>query len=568
MINNSLMVRTTSSLHHFYAVFVIMLSVLPGISDAATRQGETRELMRQQIEKLRTERTLSVAGATVGAFRVIPELYERRNFDLEWRNSKSVDSLLAKILSSSDEGLDPEDYHYPTLVRLRSEIKSESSPAMLVNFDILLTESLIRLGYHLRFGKVNPYDLDPDWNLSREVDGHDPVDLFQSAIDAGSLGEYLDLLVPRPEFYKRYKKALVRYNKIKAEGGWPTVSQGPTLKPGMTDLRVVELRKRLVVEGDLKNIKATDSDNFDEHLEQAVIRFQERHGLDADGVIGKKTLLALNVSVEDRINQIKVNLERGRWVFEDVGGDFIIVNIAGYRAYLVQDDEVVWTTKVMVGKTYRKTPVFKSTMKYMVLNPTWTVPPGILRKDILPKASKDPDYIRNKNLDVIDRNGKKIDPDSLDWSSFTARNFPYQLRQPPGPKNALGLVKFMFPNPHLVYLHDTPNRKLFEHPERTFSSGCVRVENPFKLAELLLDDPDKWNQESLARVIDTKEITTVFLPEPLTVILLYWTAVVEPDGTVQFLNDVYKRDERILKALDGDFVVSLPKNLPDRYYKD
>jgi len=233
------------------------------------------------------------------------------------------------------------------------------------------------------------------------------------------------------------------------------------------------------------------------------------------------------------------------------------------RVSLVRNGQTVWNARAQVGKPYRETPVFRSTMKHLVFNPTWTVPPTILAEDILPRVKRDPDYLRHKNIEVINRKGKVINPKSINWSKYTARNFPYQLRQGPGPSNALGRVKFMFPNQHLVYLHDTPSKSLFDRAERTFSSGCIRTEDPFTLAELLLDDKSNWNQESIRKVIDSKKTRTVRLTKPLSVMLLYWTVDVDDQGIVNFKKDVYGRDKRIIAALHGDFVFSAPGGMPD-----
>jgi murein L,D-transpeptidase YcbB/YkuD len=323
----------------------------------------------------------------------------------------------------------------------------------------------------------------------------------------------------------------------------------------MEDPRVVVLRERL---------EATPSSNpnlFDREMERAVKSFQGRHKLETDGAVGPETLAALNVSVEDRIDQIRVNLERARWVLRNVTDDFVVVNIAGFRVWLVRNGEPVWTTRAQVGKQYRMTPVFASKMKYLVFNPTWTVPPGILSKDILPKLKSDPGYLETKHLRVIDGQGGTVDPGTIDFSSYTSRTFPYQLRQDPGPWNALGQVKFIFPNPHFVFLHDTPSKSLFERRDRSFSSGCIRTENPLELAELLLDDPERWSRKTIQEVLDGKSSRTVFLKEPMPVLLLYWTVIVSKEGEVLFLRDVYGRDDRILKALGGEFEFDLPPDL-------
>jgi murein L,D-transpeptidase YcbB/YkuD len=269
--------------------------------------------------------------------------------------------------------------------------------------------------------------------------------------------------------------------------------------------------------------------------------------------VGKQTLEILNVPVEDKIDQIRINLERLRWVLHAIEGKFVIVDIAGFEVFVYKDNQVLWTSRVQVGKPYRQTPVFKSEIKYLVLNPTWTVPPGILAKDILPAVKKDPNFLKDRNIEVIDRSGKTVNQDTINWSKYSARNFPYQLRQEPGPSNALGLIKIIFPNDHLVYIHDTPSKSLFERTDRTFSSGCIRTEKPFELAEILLEDPDKWNEQSFKRVIDTRKTQTVMLPKHVPVLLFYWTVDPEPDGSVRFKRDPYKRDAEVLKGLNGEF---------------
>ncbi len=210
---------------------------------------------------------------------------------------------------------------------------------------------------------------------------------------------------------------------------------------------------------------------------------------------------------------------------------------------------------MQVGKPYRNTPVFKSAIEYLEFNPTWTIPPGILSKDILPATKNDPDYLNKRNINVLDRNGNLVDQSSIDWSQYPGRSFPYMLRQEPGPNNALGRVKFIFPNKHFVYLHDTPSKSLFDKTSRTFSSGCIRVENPFELAELLLNDSSNWNYNKIMEVVDSKQTRKVFLDEPMPVLLLYWTVTVEEDGKVHFKEDPYGRDNAVLEGLKGKFKI-------------
>jgi murein L,D-transpeptidase YcbB/YkuD len=213
----------------------------------------------------------------------------------------------------------------------------------------------------------------------------------------------------------------------------------------------------------------------------------------------------------------------------------------------------VWQARAQVGQPYRDTPVFRDSMRYLEFNPTWTVPPTILREDILPKIKRDPGYLAERNMQVLERSGRPVDVNTIDWPSVSARNFPYMLRQGPGPDNALGRVKFMFPNAHAIYIHDTPSKRLFTRSERTFSSGCIRVERPFELAELVLDDPVRWDQQGIQQVLDSGRTQRVNLKEPLPVLILYWTAEADANGRVHFRKDVYGRDERVLEALNGEF---------------
>jgi murein L,D-transpeptidase YcbB/YkuD len=319
------------------------------------------------------------------------------------------------------------------------------------------------------------------------------------------------------------------------------------------------VRARLRVTGDLAAPDPQDPSPFDEDLKRAVEAFQRRHGLAADGVIGPSTLAAMNQPVASRIDQIRVNLERARWVQRDLPSDFVLVNIAGFRAYLVRGREVTWSARVQVGKTYRETPVFRDEIEYVVFNPTWTVPPGILRKDIIPQAQKDPDIVRRKGLKVLDQEGKEVDPRAVNWS---AAGFPYVLRQDPGPSNALGRVKLMFPNEHLVYLHDTPNKHLFQRPQRTASSGCIRVERPLELTELVLSGTHGWNRTRIDEVIASGQTKRVDLDRPMPVLVLYWTAEVMEDARVAFRDDVYGRDAPVLRALDRKLAFSPRKRPP------
>lgn len=537
------------------AFVCLVIAAVGGPAAAQTAVGTAapavEEVLRQRVEELTVSGMLEVAGESIASQKVLPRLYEARAFAPTWRSLEQIDSLLALIAQSYDEGLDPDDYHAAAVRAARASLTNLDAlpPAERAALDILLTDSVIRLGYHLRFGKVDPVELDSHWNLSRDLMGEDAAATIQAAIDSAALPEFAEEVIPRIFLYERFKKALADYRALAAAGGWPRVPEGATLKIGMTDDRVPVLAARLAVTGDLPAEAAQAATaEYDETIASAVQRFQARHGLAADGVVGRGTLAALNVPVESRIEQIRANLERARWVFFDPESEFLVVNIAGFQLYIVRRGEVVYRTRVQVGRPYRQTPVFKSEMKYLVFNPTWTVPPTILRQDFVPELRRNPNYLMTRGIDLFDNAGKLVDATTVDW---TARSLPYRLVQQPGPNNALGRVKFMFPNDHAVYLHDTPSQDLFSRDNRAFSSGCIRVENPLELAELLLGRA--WPRERIDAAIATGRTQTVFLENPMPLMLLYWTTEVDAAGKVSFFPDVYDRDGAVIKALAQPF---------------
>jgi len=528
----------------------ILLANLSNVG-RAHEEHPSQEFIRQSIEHLRQFDELHFGDESIAATRLVSQLYERRNFQPAWNDEKTVDDLLRSIEASESDGLTPEDYHQAVLLRSRG--MPDSDPKLVADMDLLLTDALIRLAYHIIFGKVDPERLDSNWNMARDIRNSDPVEAIQQAIDSGILFEIMEDYKPKHRFYTTLKAGLVKYRGLRRAGGWPTVPAGPTLKKGMSGERVLALQNRLVVTDSLSANSSSASQIFDEQMELAVKRFQQLHGLTADGAVGPNTLEALNVPVGVRIDQIRINLERARWVLRDIPESFVIANIADFKALYIRDSEIVWEARIQVGKPYRKTPVFKAEIKYLVFNPTWTVPPTILEKDILPKARKDLTYLSARNIQVIDRSGKVVDASQLDWSKYTAKTFPYMLRQQPGPRNALGRVKFIFPNKHFVFMHDTASKALFEREVRTFSSGCIRLDRPFELAELLLNDEIKWNAAEMAKLVQSGKTRTVYLQEPLPVLLFYWTTPIARNGSIRFVKDVYERDLAILAELDGRF---------------
>jgi murein L,D-transpeptidase YcbB/YkuD len=530
-------------------IFLVISPLVLRADDAANS-----EAIRVEIEYLRETGELSIGGIDIAAGNALAEFYERRNFAPTWTNPDQVGDLLKMVRGSHADGLDPADYHVDEIERVYAAISRGQTPTarQLAAIELLFSDSLIRLAYHQLYGRVDPASLDPQWNFDRRPLGADPLQNMQDAIDSPSLADFAEKVYARRPLYRQLRDALQQHRQIEAKGGWPASPAGPTLKAGMTDDRVAVISRRLMVTGDLDSAMSSAANVYSDTLAAGVKAFQARHGLEPDGVIGPATLAALNVPVETRTDQLRVNLERARWVMDGLGKDFVIVNIAGYRAYLVNDGAIVWDTKVQVGKSYHQSPVFRDEMTYVVMNPTWTVPYSIATKEMLPRIQGDPDYFMTRTFDVRNRAGENVNPDSIDWSQLSRGNFPYTFVQRPGPANALGRIKFIFPNEYAVYLHDTPSKSLFGRAERAFSHGCIRTQNPFDLAERLLA-PVGWDRARIDAQIESKETRTVHLAEPLPVLLLYWTADIGPNGEYFFYNDVYERDQRVLDALDAPF---------------
>jgi len=514
--------------------------------------------LQQRMEELQFGGDLEIDGAEILARQLLPELYAARGFQPLWTRPGRLDSLAELLESAAAHGLDPEDYVIDHLQTARMQAESGTSLDQ-ADLDILATEALVRFGYHQRFGKINPQNLDANINFRRELmEDEGPIESIQELVESERpLPELINEFFPRGAYYRGAQRILAAYREIEAAGGWAAVTPGTTLREGDDDPRVAEMRRRLAVTGDLPDGVDQNSTAYDSDVVTAVKIFQERHVLDPDGVAGARTFAGLNVPVQTRIDQLRLTLERLRWVQQEVAPEFLAVNIAGFRAFLFRDGDDVWEARVMVGRPYRQTPVFRGDIRYLEFNPTWTIPPGILRNDTLPAIKRDPNYLSDRNITVIDRDGRKVDPATVDWNKYS-RGVPYTLRQEPGPNNALGLVKFIFPNKHFVFLHDTPSRGLFGRAERTFSSGCIRVENPFELAELLLDDADNWDADAIQATVDSRQIRRVNLQQPFPVLILYLTAVVDPGEPPRFMKDVYNRDPALLEALNGDVEIDIP----------
>jgi L,D-transpeptidase YcbB len=441
------------------------------------------------IESLLQNEPLRVGDFDILARKFLLEAYRLSDYQPFWTDRRDIRQLLDLVEAAREHGLEPEDYGAGNIRRFLRSADASASAETVAATDIVLSESLFRYIYHRRFGKIKASSLDPDINYRREVfGGLSPAATLRLALDAPSLADFIETLAPVGPFYSALQSWLRTYRDLEAAGGWPDVPAGPTLHPGDVDRRVRALRKRLQVTGEAPAADVPQPELFDETLEQAVRTFQRRHALTVDGLVGRHTLEALNVPADRRVGQLRLALERLRWVSQEAAVTLVAVNIAGFRVFYVRDGQAVWQSRAMVGRTYRQTPTFRGHMAYLELNPDWTLPPVILRNDTLPTLKRNPAYLAENHIRVFDGAGAEVDPSTIDWNRFE-RLPPFVLRQDPGPHNALGAIKFIFPNRHAVFLHDTPHRALFEQADRAFSSGCIRIEDPLELAVLLLDDP-------------------------------------------------------------------------------
>lgn len=518
--------------HFFGKPFLLALLLLAAPETPA--DDPVRLVLRTRLPASGAAPRLEVEGEGFRASPFLSCFYERREFLPAWSARGALrpeaEELLTALATAANDGLHAGDYRTAALVRLAAAARSRPETAALAELDLLLTDAFLTFAAHTRSGKVNPAAIYRDCAL--KPDASDLATELEKALAEHRVREALADLAPPHPGYARLREALGRYREIAAQGGPEPVSSGPALRAGDEGDRVAALRTRLAeaaVADAAPPLPAGNSpDLFDAPLEEAVRGFQRRHGLEDDGVVGPATLAELNQRAEDHVRQIEVNLERWRWLPRDLGPRHVRVNIAAFRLEAVEDGQTALDMRVIVGKPYTRTPMFSSAMNAVVFNPSWYVPQSIATNEILPRARKDPGYLKRGNYELL--------PGS-------------RLRQRPGPQNALGLLKFVFPNRFNVYLHDTPSRTLFGRTVRTFSHGCIRIEKPFDLAVWALGDDPRWTPEAIRAGIDSGQERTVKLARTIPVHVAYWTAWVDGDGTLQLGQDVYSRDAELARLL-------------------
>ncbi|MBL1320750.1 MAG: L,D-transpeptidase family protein [Methylophaga sp.] len=448
------------------------------------------------------------------------------------------------ISASSRQGLNPEDYHSLTL----KQLDPTDSTIAAHQFDVLLTDGLLKLIHDLSVGRLKASEADPDWFIPQAE--FDAKLFLKQSLLTNQLRAQLDSLIPISPEYISLIGALARYQSYVARGGWSQIPKTSSIRPGDSHQQLPAIRARLAFEDSHIPLSA-DSQSliYDAQTEQAVRHFQEIHGLKVDGVIGKGTRRAMNISASDRTQQIKVALERRRWMPNELGQQHLFINLANYTLSAVEDGNEKLNMRVIVGREKRQTPSFVSQMNRVVVNPYWNVPRKLAVKDLLPKQQEDFNYFYTHDIRVFTReNGQKVEHDSylIDWHALNEDNFPYTLRQDPGDHNALGQIKFLFPNDWAIYLHDTNHKKLFNESMRSLSSGCIRVEDPIALANFSL--ADRYQPKTILEMIESKENRGRKVTKSLSVYAVYFTVWMD-DNEVKFSPDVYQRDERMAKHL-------------------
>lgn len=516
---------------------------------------EHQDLIRAQLERMLGAETGMPRPRNQVSAEDIRLFYEQAGFKPLWNESGRLSALITELELIADDGLQPDDYAVEPLLRILASPERQSArdsdeppdPASACD-EILATQAYMQALTHLHHGKLDPDGVEPYWQFDDVRARPDIAAIGKIALDnIADPAKAFEMARPAIPQYSALRKAFVSLRDKAPESSWPTVPDGPSLRPGEISSRTPVLRQRLGLGGygRIDVPEGSDSLLFDDQLNAGVIQFQRDHGLEPDGVVGRATLGALNVPLATRVEQLKVNLERTRWFAQRALSDLVLVDVAGARISYFRDGASVWTARTQVGRPSRPTPLLRSEITHFTLNPTWTVPPTILREDKLPEIRADVGYIERNRFRVLDASGIEVPPHEVDWSDPGA----ISLRQDAGPGNALGQVAIRFPNPFAVYLHDTPSRGLFARDSRAFSSGCVRVEGAVSLVELLLADRGDISPQQLQEMLESGRTRRVNLARPIPILIAYWTAGINDDGRVGFRRDLYGHDRKVAAAL-------------------
>ena len=522
-------------------------------------QGQAfQEELRQTLEKSTQESPALLRGNRLLKLEEVYPFYAHRNFDPIWSAAGRLTELAYEfrfeLRQSKYDGLQPASYHlglidaFVATVEKKEAAKEVLLPKELAELDLLLTDAFFALAEDLELGKVNPERLQARWSIPRKRNALGYDSLLTQASRTREMRSQLATLYPKTPSYEKGKLLLRQLEEhAKEEINWKPIKTDKAIRPGDVSAQMPQVRERLAFWGYPAVAVRTDAKMYDSLLREQVLAYQAARGIKVDGVLGQGTLSALNESPAQLMDKIRVNLERMRWIPEHFfQGEAVLVNVPSFQLVYRKGVDTLFTTKVIVGTLKHQTPVFTASLSYLVFSPYWNIPPSIARNETLPAIRKNAGYLQRNNMEVVNTAGQPLSPSQVNWN---AKPFPYLIRQKPGESNALGQVKFMFPNPNNVYLHDTPAKQLFEQDIRTFSHGCIRMQQPRDFAELLLKNKGDWTSEKVGLAMGQGKEEIVNLPYKIPVGIVYFTFLVDAGGQPRFFADVYRRDAELLALL-------------------
>lgn len=530
-------------------IFLIIISIFLFKMERISAQTNIKHSINYQLLLFEEHRTNSLKIKRPFFSNELAEFYKDNNFSPIWYNdndfNESAHELLEVIKNIEQEGLSPTLYRYNYLKKNLSKNKLNIEEKALT--EIILSNSYLLLASHFTNGLLSPESYEKNWHSIKKT--INIYEFLNKVNNKNNIRKSLYSLLPQTENYLKLRSTLNSYKNIKETGGFQEVNIGRVVEEGMRGYDIKQIKLRLQQSNDYNG---EINSQFDKQLHKAVTSFQKRHGLSPDGIVGEDTKTALNKNVDIKLKKITINMERLRWLPQKLGEFYVFVNIANYKLKVVEKQKSVMDMKVIVGKEQRSTPVFSDKINRVVLNPSWNLPKSIAVEDKLPIIKENVEYLTNNDYQVLRISAGKfeeVDPKEIDWEELDEENFNYYLKQEPGPNNALGRIKFMFPNKYSVYLHDTPQKGLFEEMERSFSSGCIRLEEPFKLAEYILKKNNMWEPEKIEKILTSEEETKIDLTEKIPIHLIYMTSWVNDNEQLHFRNDIYNRDKNLIEAL-------------------
>ncbi|MBA4301846.1 MAG: murein L,D-transpeptidase [Cyclobacterium sp.] len=541
--------------------FILFLGFSPLFLLASTHgdQDPLQDQIRLKLESIQPGRLLSIRNQNLSASGDIFSFYSNREFREIWSSDGILTELAYElrfeIRQSKFDGLDPQEYHlglvdtFFNTFEANKKNKVPNDLGELVDLELLLSDAFFQLAAHLERGKVNPALLKSTWEIARKPQKVNYGDLLSVSLASGEIRRNLETIYPKFTSYKRGREVIRQLDeKSKVDSlNWKPIKIDKTIKVGESNNSILIIRQRLQFWGYMGYYETENPKVYDSLLFEGVKEFQRKNGMEPDGALGKNSVAGINNSPSLLLDRAAVNMERLRWLPDTLKeAEIILVNIANYRLDYIYKMDTLFSSKVIVGRQYHSTPIFSAAMSYIVFSPYWNIPNSIARNEIIPAIRRNPDYLRQKNMEVVTFSGQPVDPSTINWSN---KSFPYMIRQRPGGSNSLGLVKFMFPNRFSVYIHDTPTRALFDREDRALSHGCIRLQNPTEFAKILLRAMPEWTDERINQAMNQKSERIVNLNRKIPVALVYLTFWADSKGQAHFRQDIYNRDAEILTLL-------------------